>query len=308
MPSRWRRFDRTLKRIADEEPTGLLEWLAEVLSIPGPVTLIDARLSKELVDAVWEVDVVWRVEAAGKTFLLHLEFQLKKEDQTRPEMGERVAGYIMRLYEREHLPVTSVVIYLQRVGQLPSPPFLIPSGLGNKATMRCEYEVIKMWELPPETVLTRPYPALWPLAGMMQGMTPDAVVGVAQKIAETSLAREQQSEFIGQLVVLAGVQLAEEKIRQALRRHPMIDELWNASSVAQALREEGRKVGKVEGRAEGLRLAARLGLEHRFGALNADLLQALDTADEPTLTGIIIYAEESLEQVRARLGLAGSPQ
>lgn len=31
MPSRWCRFDRTLKRIADEEPTGLLEWLAEVL-------------------------------------------------------------------------------------------------------------------------------------------------------------------------------------------------------------------------------------------------------------------------------------
>jgi|GEM_PF-5593537 len=58
-------------------------------------------------------------------------------------MGERVAGYVMRLYEREHLPITSVVIYLQRLGQLPSPPFLIPSKLGGKATIRCEYEVIK---------------------------------------------------------------------------------------------------------------------------------------------------------------------
>ncbi len=35
MPSRWRRFDRTLKRIADEEPKGLLDWLTEVLSPSG---------------------------------------------------------------------------------------------------------------------------------------------------------------------------------------------------------------------------------------------------------------------------------
>lgn len=80
----------------------------------------------------------------------------------------------------------------------------------------------------------------------------------------------------------------------------MMDELLEASSTARAFWEEGR--------VEGLRLAARLGLEHRFGALDADLLQALDAADEPTLTGIITYSEESLEQVRARLGLAGSPQ
>jgi len=150
MTSRWRRFDRTLKRIAEEEPSGLLKWLTEVLSIPGPVTLLDANLSKELIDAVWEVDIVWRVEAGGKTFLLHLEFQLKKESQTRAEMGERVAGYVVRLYEREHLPIISVVIYLQRVESLPSPPFLIPSGLGGKATIHCEYGIIKMWELAPK--------------------------------------------------------------------------------------------------------------------------------------------------------------
>jgi hypothetical protein len=66
-----------------------------------------------------------------------------------------------------------------------------------------------MWELAPETVLARPYPARWPLAGMMQGMTAE-------------------------------------------------------------------------------------GVESR--------------ADEPTLTDIITYSEESLKQVWARLGLAGDPQ
>ena len=306
MPSRWRRFDRTLKRIADEEPTGLLDWLAAVLSLPGPVTLLDARLSKELIDAVWEVDIVWRIEAGGRVFLLHLEFQLKKEDQTRAEMGERIAGYVMRLYEREHLPIISVVIYLQRMKEIPSPPFLIPSGLEGETTIRCDYKVIKLWELSPKTVLDRPYPALWPLAGMMQGMTPESVVEVAEQITEAALAQEQQSEFIGQLVVLAGVQLEEEAVRAALRRHPMIDELWNASSVAQALREEGREEGRAEGRMAEAREMARVALESRFGPLAEDMLAAIGHADEPTLKAAV--ACKTLEQVRARLGLAGNPQ
>ncbi len=140
------------------------------------------------------------------------------------------------------------------------------------------------------------------------GHDPEKVVVVAEQIVETPLTQEQRSEFIGQLVVLAGVQLAEEEIRTALRRHPMIDELWNASSVAQALREEGRVEGREEGRVEGVRDVARLALEHRFGALDADLLRAIHAADEPTLTAIITHAEETRDQVRARLGLANSPQ
>jgi hypothetical protein len=84
----------------------------------------------------------------------------------------------------------------------------------------------------------------------------------------------------------------------------MMDELLEASSTARAFWEEGR----VEGRVEGLRLAARLGLEHHLGTLDADLLRAIEAADEPTLTAIITHPEETLEQVRARLGLAGGTQ
>ena len=85
----------------------------------------------------------------------------------------------------------------------------------------------------------------------------------------------------------------------------MMDELLEASSTAKAFWEEGRKEGqvegRVEGRVEGLRDVARLALEHRFGTLDADLLRAISTADEPTLTAIITQPEESLEQVQARL-------
>jgi hypothetical protein len=44
---------------------------------------------------------------------------------------------------------------------------------------------------------------------------------------------------------------------------------------------------------------------HRF---DRTLKQIIGTADEPTLTAIITQPEESLEQVRARLGLAAESQ
>jgi hypothetical protein len=88
----------------------------------------------------------------------------------------------------------------------------------------------------------------------------------------------------------------------------MIDDLLEASSTAQMFWKRGHEEGREEGLIEGLRLAAHLALEHRFGALDADLLKAISAADEPTLTVIITNAEESLEQVKARLGLAEPPQ
>ena len=87
----------------------------------------------------------------------------------------------------------------------------------------------------------------------------------------------------------------------------MMDELLEASSTARAFWEEGRQEGQAEGRIKGLRDVARLALEHRFDALEANLLQAIGAADEPTLTAIITQAEESLEQVKARLGLTEQP-
>jgi predicted transposase YdaD len=292
-----KRFDKTLKRIADEEPVGLLECLADLLGLPGKITLINASLSKELIDVVREVDLVWLVQDEnGRQWLLHVEFQLRLEEG-RIEIGARMAGYVVRLYERERLPITSLVIYLQESGQIPDPPFVIPSGMESSTTLRCDYHVIKLWELPPETVLGRPYPLLWPLAGMMRGMTAETVVGVAQRIAQTPFTQEQKSELIGQLVVLAGVQVTAEAISAAFRRHPMIDDLLSASSVAQAWKEEGR----VEGRMEGMRDFARLALEGRFGTLSNEVVQALAAADEATLREVVSHQDETLEQVRVRL-------
>lgn len=73
----------------------------------------------------------------------------------------------------------------------------------------------------------------------------------------------------------------------------MVNDLWKHSSVAQALKEEGR--------AEGEREMVQIALEDRFGALSADVLAALKSADEATLKRLITV--KSLVDARAQLGL-----
>lgn len=92
-----------------------------------------------------------------------------------------------------------------------------------------------------------------------------------------------------------------------------IGDIWRESSFAEVLYglivEEGyakcRGDGRAEGRVAGMRQAARVALEGRFGALDADILAALNAANEQVLLEIIAgLTSETLQRVRQRLGLA----
>ncbi len=132
----------------------------------------------------------------------------------------------------------------------------------------------------------------------MAGASADSVAAVGQQIAESQeVQMPLKEELIGYLGLLAGVQLNNAEVRAALRRHPMVNDLWQHSSVAQELKEEGR----VEGRAEAARHMARIALESRFGTLSEDMLAAIQAADEATLETLI--TAKSLEDARAQLGL-----
>lgn len=295
-----KKYDHTLKWIAEQEPSGFFEWLMEVLGRKDFV-LKESQISKELAPAARQVDLVWRiVTPLGAEALLHIELQLEPDEA----MGQRMLEYGMRLYERDHLPILSVVIFLQRTSTLPTPPVVI--DLDGEELVRYRYFVIRLWEVPQERILEKPYPVLWPLVGLMAGATPDNVAAVGQQIADTQeIKTPLKEELVGYLGLLAGIQLGNAEVRAALRRHPMVNELWQHSSVAQALKEEGREEGRVEATHD----LARLALEGRFGELSDDLLEALGRADEATLRELIKgVAHDPLEQIRTLLGLAGNSQ
>jgi len=229
---------------------------------------------------------------------LHIELQLRAD----AEMGERAAEYAIRLWRREHCLVLTLVIYLRPMSVPPWSPFVM--AWPGRETLRYSFNEVRLWELPQEWVLDSPTVELWPLAGAMAGTTVETTLQVAERIAGAALPAQERDELPRVLVLLAGLRLPAQVLGEALRRRPMIEDLWKESSLGQALRDLAEERAHQQGKADGLRQATEVALEGRFGPLDADLRAALSTADQDTLLDLIAHvATATLPRTRARLGL-----
>jgi hypothetical protein len=279
-------YDQALKRLLTRAHDGFLALIA-----PGMIWR--GERATELPAVARRADLVWETDDEnGNHCLLHIELQTRADD----EMGERLTEYKLRLWRRDHLPVQSIVVFLRPTENLPTSPFVIP-WKGN-ASLQSDFDLVKLWEIPPERVLETDNYDLWPLASLMGEASVERVVAIAERISTaTPLLPAERSELTGLLVVLAELRLRKRTVIRALRRNPMIDELIRNSS----LFEEA----KAEGKAEGERRMLALMLEARFGPLGEDFRAAIGSADEAALTAIAQHAAtETFEQLRARLGLA----
>ena len=194
-------LDQALKRLLQQAHDGLLALLTPELHWRG-------ERSPELPAVARQADLVWEVEdSAGTRGLLHIELQTKPD----PEMGERLAEYLIRLWRRDHLPVRSIVIFLRAIPRVPQPPFVL-KWMGSEVP-RCHYQVVRlsgtrMRVLPAERVLETPHVGLWPLAGLMANMRPELALTAAERIATAPVTRQEQSELVGLLTRAIGVRHA----------------------------------------------------------------------------------------------------
>ena len=274
-------YDQALKRLLARSHDGFLALL-----LPE-ARWLRAR-SPELPSSPREADLVWEVAlASGERVLFHVELQTYPDAQ----IGERLAEYAIRLWRDEHLPIRSMVIYLQDAGHVADPPFSFERGSGQGG-LRYHYDVVRLWEVALERVLQTQETGLLPLAPLAAGATEETVVAVAHRIAELSLPRPERAELVGLLAVLAGMRLSRPRVEQLLRRTTMIRDLIRASSFTDVMKDEGK------------REVVQTMLEGRFGELEQAGLAALEEAQEPVLHEIAAHiTTDSREQVRARLGL-----
>jgi len=172
--------------------------------------------------------------------------------------------------------------------------------LGGQERLRYAFDVVHLWELPQELVLDTEHVALWPLAGLMSGVTAETTLAVATRIAASPLPLATRRELTALLAVLASRRLSPQAVGAVLRSNRMLEELLRESPLAELFKEEGRQ----QGRQEGLREMARLALQGRFGSLPDDVAAAILHADEETLRSLVVHAStESWEEVRSRLDL-----
>jgi predicted transposase YdaD len=277
-------YDQALKRL-------LLRAHDAFLALIAPGVTFRGELSPELPAVGRQADLVWEVERPdGGRGVLHVELQTKPD----VEIGERLAEYAIRLWRRDHLPVYSIVVYLRPSEHLPQSPFVV-DWLGSER-LRYAYDVIRLWELPPDQVLVTQNYDLYPLAGLMVGATVESVVEISQRISTAPLPRSERSELAGLLATLAGVRLSRADLESGLGRIDMIRDLLEESSFKEVLQQWALE--------SAVRDSLVLVLEGRFGAVADDVRDALKHRNLDELHEIARHAgTDTLDELRARLGL-----
>jgi predicted transposase YdaD len=261
------------------------------LALIAPDLTWRGERSPELPAVARQADLVWEVASpAGVPGILHIELQTHPDD----EMGERLAEYAIRLWRRDHLPVRSAVVFLRPTPLTPGSPYVIQWD--GRELLRYDFDVVRLWDIPQEQVLSLPQHELWPLAGLAADVTVDSTIAAAERIAQAALPLAERSELLGALALLAGLRVPRGAVLTALRRSLMLQDIIRESTFAQDLIEEG----KVEGQ----RQMARLALQGRYGPLADELVAAVNAADDATLRALVEHlTTDTMSDVRARLGL-----
>ncbi|MGI0493060.1 Rpn family recombination-promoting nuclease/putative transposase [Alkalinema pantanalense CENA528] len=172
--------------------------------------------------------------------IVHCEFQTNSDR----DLPFRMADYALRIYRKyPDRSLVQVVVYLRETA---SDWVYVTQFAGNQ--FRREFQVVRLWEQPPEPFLQRP--GLLPYAVLTKTNDREAVLReVAQRLDEIDDLTERSNLTVSS-AVMAGLSLEKTVIQRILRRDVMRESViyqeWESE-----LKAEGRAEGRMEGRAEG---------------------------------------------------------
>src|SRR5712691_303819 len=226
--------DSPLKRLVSTFITDFAAWLLKV-QVRG------ARpLNVELPGETLAVDQVFRVVLAdGRQVVLHIEFQGRR---SHPPMPWRMLEYISRLAAAYRLELLSVVFYVGRgAGADDTGRYEVQSPTGA-VTLSWQYEVIRLWQMPAEDLLTLGRPALLALVGQTQVAQPEVVFPAVVARLRQEPDRERQRQLLTALLALI---TEEEWIHMVERALELEDELMAESPFLRRIQEKARTAGSL---------------------------------------------------------------
>lgn len=219
-------YDPTLKALVETEPES---WPVFLGRPAGPTEVIDA----DIATVSGAADKVLRV-AADPPYLLHLEFVA----------GHDVAALPRKLHvrnalleDRHELPVCSGVVLLSPETDSPQLTGVYERGFpGEEAYLTFRYQVVRVWQLPPEPLLTGGLP-LMPLA-LIGAVTEAQLPGIIQRMGQRLSSRRgrQRAQVVwAAAYILMGLRYSPALAARLFRGVVSMKE----SSTYQAILEEG---------------------------------------------------------------------
>jgi len=227
-------YDNICKFIAEEFSQDIATWL-----LGEAIALVELPVKELSLEPIRADAIVLR---QSSQVVLHAEFQTEPS----ADIPFRMADYFLLIYRRyPSKRIRQIVVYLR-----PSGSRLVYQTDFATGGMNHQFEVIRLWEQPPDLFLSAP--GLLPFAVLAHSEGKEALLReVARKVDEIDSQREQ-ANVAASASLLVGLVLGKETIHQILRR-----DIMRESVIYQELIEEGRAEGKAEGRAEGLQEVAR---------------------------------------------------
>ncbi len=183
-----------------------------------------------------------------------------------------MADYRLRVYRRfPEKQMRQVVVYLK-----PSQSAFVYQNTFEIPGTRHEFEVVRLWEQPPELFLSAP--GLLPLAVLARSEERTELLQQVAREIQRLRDRRTQSNLTASAAILAGLLLETELIQQIFRREIMQEsvvfrEIWEEAlqEGRQAGLQEGHQAGLQEGRREeGVAMVLRL-LHRRIGEIPPEI-------------------------------------
>jgi len=235
-------------------------------------------------------DGVLLVEDAGEQFLLHIEFMTRVASN----MGERIFGYVPRVYQRYGIPVRSVVLYLMQPSSRASIETEFRMIVQRREVAVIRYDVVCLWEVEPDRTHLAEHPALLALAPLMKGVEASELENLAQFATRAPWDERTKIDVVALLALFGGQRFGQDVVSSMTRRLGMLKDIIQESPLYELAREYGEMRGEARGETRGLRHACLALTKVKAPRLVSDLETRLDDSTDRAL----------LEKLHVDLGLA----
>lgn len=233
------RFDAALKHSIAAHPA---DW-ARFLGVPDTVAV--EAVDTDLSSVQQAVDKLLRVASEPAT-LIHIEFHAWSDG----DLDERVLLYHSTVLRREKLPVHSVVFLLDpRAWRQDNRGGVSNVSPYHGCRLEFTYQIIKVWELLPETFLHAGVGLLplAPLANVAQESLPAVIEAMTERLRR-EVPRPDAAELWTATHILMGLKYDPELVGLMLQK---VRSIMVQSATYQEILREGRAAGREEGREEG---------------------------------------------------------
>ena len=200
-------FDSTMRELLELAPAAWLDFLGVPVSDPSQVEVIDSNVSTVTAEA----DKVVRI-GGKEPLIVHAEV-IAGRDLT---LLERAHWYNTLLRRRHRVPVGTVVVLLRPAADGPELTGTYEESFPGKGRyLWFGYDVIRVWQQPPEHLLAAGLPILplAPVSNVAPERLPDVLTAVAQRLKHEADSDLQQTLWAA-IKVLMGLNYPEERVNQ----------------------------------------------------------------------------------------------